>query len=163
MVFGLSPFTWFHTIISMIALVAGFPVLFGLIEGRLRNGWTALFLVTAVATDVTGFMFPFETLLPSHYLGILSLLVLAAAVLGRYTFRLAGAWRWIYAAAVGAALYFLVFVTIVQAFGKIAALHTLAPTQSELPFTAAQGVALAVFVVLSVAAARRIRPNVLPS
>jgi hypothetical protein len=163
MLLGLSPFTWFHTIISLIALVAGFPVLFGLIVGRLRSGWALVFLVTAVATDITGFMFPFDKVLPSHILGVISLVVLALAIFAQYSFHLVGAWRWIYAASIAAAQFFLVFVTIAQAFGKFPALHALAPTQSEPPFAIAEGIALLVFIALGVVAARKFRPGVLPA
>jgi hypothetical protein len=51
--------------------------------------------------------------------------------------------------------YLLAFVTIVQAFQKIPALHALAPTQSELPFAVAQLLALVVFVGLGFAAMRK--------
>jgi len=56
------------------------------------------------------------------------------------------------------ALWFNVFVLIVQSFMKIAALKALAPTQSEPPFQIAQGAALALFVVLAILAVRQFRP-----
>jgi hypothetical protein len=98
---------------------------------------------------------PADRLLPSHVLGIISLVVLAAAIAARYAFHLAGAWRWIYAVGVVVALYLDVFVAVVQAFQKIPALHALAPTQSEPPFAIVQIAVLVAFVVLGLLAVRR--------
>jgi len=55
------------------------------------------------------------------------------------------------------ALYFNVFVLVVQAFLKVPVLHALAPTQAELPFAAAQGLVLAGFVALAIGALRQLR------
>src|SRR5665648_158433 len=98
MILGLSfeNFTLLHTVISLIGILSGIIVLFGMLEGRNSSAMTALFLATTVLTSVTGFFFPFTTLLPSHIVGILSLVLLAAAIAGLYVFRLDGAWRWIY-------------------------------------------------------------------
>jgi hypothetical protein len=56
------------------------------------------------------------------------------------------------------ALWFNVFVLIVQSFMKISALKALAPTQSEPPFQIAQGAALVLFVILAIFAVRQFRP-----
>ena len=122
------------------------------------DGWTALFLATTVLTSVTGFFFPTDQLLPSHIVGILSLVVLAAALLALYAYRLRGPWRWIYVATAVAALYLNVFVGVVQAFQKLPFLKSLAPTQSEPPFLVAQAVVLLIFVVLGILAVRSFRP-----
>jgi hypothetical protein len=133
----------FHTWLSLIAIVAGIVVIIDLIRGPARPTWTAVFLLTALATSATGFVLPFERVLPSHIVGGIALVVLAVALLAQYRFRLAGAWRWIYAVAAIASVYLLVFVGVVQVFSKIPALHALAPTQSEAPFAAAQLAVLA--------------------
>lgn len=159
MILGMSTFTFIHTALSLVALVAGIFVMIGLLGSKTLDGWTALFLATAVATSATGFGFPFDHFLPSHWVGVISLVVLALAILGRYVFHFAGAWRWVYAVGVVLALYLDVFVAIVQAFLKIPALTPLAPTQSEPPFAIAQGVALVIFVVLAIAAARKFHPD----
>jgi hypothetical protein len=151
----MSTFVLVHVVISLIALVSGFVVVYGLLTSRQLEGWTLIYLVTIVATSVTGFFLPADRFLPSHAVGIISLVILAAAIAGRYVFHLAGAWRWIYAAGLVAALYLDAFVAIVQAFQKISALHALAPTQSEPPFAIVQVVVLVAFVVLGVLAARR--------
>jgi hypothetical protein len=109
-------------------------------------------------TSVTGFFFPFEHLLPSHIVGIVSLAVLAAAIVALYSGRLAGGWRWIYVVTAVLALYLNVFVAVVQAFQKIAFLHGLAPTQSEPPFAVAQGAVLIIFIVLGIVAVKRFHP-----
>jgi hypothetical protein len=84
-----------HVLISLIGIGSGFVAMYGLLIGKRLDGWTALFLVTTVATSVTGFGFPFDHLLPSHKVGITSLVALALAILARYGFHLAGARRWI--------------------------------------------------------------------
>jgi hypothetical protein len=111
--------------------------------------------VTAILTSVTGFFFPFDRFLPSHWFGVISLIALAGAILARYRFLYAGAWRWLYVLTMLIGTYLLAFVTIVQAFQKIPALHALAPTQSELPFAVAQLVTLAVFLGLGLLAIRK--------
>src|SRR6202166_1451442 len=90
---SLSALTLIHVVISLIGIVSGLVVTFGLLRSQRMDGLTALFLVTTVATSVTGFLFPFHKLLPSHILGIISLVLLAFAIAGRYKFQLAGGWR----------------------------------------------------------------------
>jgi hypothetical protein len=153
----MSTFTLIHVVISLIALVSGFVAVYGLLTSRQLAGWTLTYLVTIVATSVTGFFLPADRFLPSHAVGIISLVILAAAIAGRYVFHLAGAWRWIYAAGMVAALYLNTFVGVVQAFQKIPALHALAPTQSEPPFAIVQVAVLIAFVAVGILAALRHR------
>ena len=114
MILGLSAFTWVHTIISIVALITGIVVVAGLFASRTLDGWTALYLASAVATSVTGFFFAADAFGASQWVGVISLVALALAILARYVFRFAGAWRWIYAVGVVLGLYFLVFVTVAQ-------------------------------------------------
>src|SRR5258706_11417977 len=130
---SLSTFTLVHVVLSLVGIGSGFVVLYGLLVGKRLDGWTALFLVTTVATSATGFGFPFDHLLPSHKVGIVSLLVLAIAIAARYPLHLAGAWRRVYVVCAVVALYFNVFVGVVQAFLKIPALNAMAPKQTEPP------------------------------
>ncbi len=152
---SLSTYTLIHVIISLAGIGSGFIVMYGLLNSKRLDGWTAIFLTTTVLTSVTGFLFPFEKLLPSHILGGMSLVVLAIAIWARYGGRLAGASRWIYVVTAALALYFNCFVAVVQGFAKIPALHALAPTQKEPPFLVAQLVVLALFVWLTILASRR--------
>jgi hypothetical protein len=153
-IFDPSTFTGIHSDLSVIALIAGVVVVIGLIRSRLLPLWTEVFLATAVLTSATGFGFQRSAIMPSHVIGAIALAVLLVAILALYVFRLAGAWRWIYAVSAVVSLFFLVFVAIAQAFAKVPALHALAPTQSEPPFGIAQGVNLVIFVVLGIAAVR---------
>jgi hypothetical protein len=57
------------------------------------------------------------------------------------------------------ALYFNCFVFVVQSFEKVPALHALAPTQKEPPFAIAQLALMALFIVLTVMAVKRFRPE----
>jgi hypothetical protein len=155
----LRAYTIIHTLISLVGIFTGLVVLFGLLAGKRLDGWTKWFLITTVLTSVTGFFFPFHGFTPAIALGIMSLIVLAVAIFARYPRRLAGHWRWIYVVTAVIALYFNVFVLVVQTFEKIPALHALAPTQTEPPFKLTQLVVLAIFVLLGIAAAIRFRPT----
>ena len=157
---SLSTFTTLHVIISLIGIVTGLVVLLGMLGGRQFGSLTAIFLATTVLTSATGFLFPFNKLLPSHVVGIISLAVLAIALLALYGLHLAGAWRWIYVAAAVLALYLNVFVGVVQAFQKLAFLQPFAPTQTEAPFIVAQVVVVAIFVVLGFLAVKRFHPQI---
>jgi len=157
---SLSTFTTVHVIISLIAIVSGFIVLFGLFGSQRMPGMTALFLITTILTSVTGFLFPFEKLLPSHMVGIISLIVLAMACIALYVMKLAGPWRWIYTLTALIALYLNVFVLVIQSFLKIRPLHALAPSvpPSEPPFAILQGIVFLFFVLAIIGAVRRFRP-----
>lgn len=157
MILGVSTatYTLMHVLISLVGIGSGLIVMFGFLTGRQLNGMTAIFFVTTVLTSVTGFGFPVERLLPSHIVGIISLLVLAVAIPARYIFHLAGAWRWIYVVTAAIALYLNVFVLVVQLFEKVPSLKALAPTQKEAPFVIAQLIVMVIFVALTVVAAKR--------
>jgi hypothetical protein len=152
-------YTIIHTLISLVGIFTGFVVLFGLLAGERLDGWTKWFLITTVLTSVTGFGFPVHHFMPSHGVGIISLVVLAVAIYARCRRELAGAWRWIYVVGAMIALYLNVFVGVVQAFEKVPALKAMAPTQTEPPFKLTQLVVLALFIVLTVVAAIRFRPE----
>ena len=149
--------TKIHVVISLIGILTGLVVLIGLISGRRFNGWTAWFLVTTVATSVTGFFFPFHGVTPAIIVGIISLFLLAVAIFARYFRRFVGSWRAIYVVSAMIALYLNVFVLIVQLFQKVPSLKALAPTQTEPPFLVAQISTLLIFVFLTIAAAIRFR------
>lgn len=156
---SLATFTLLHVVISLIGILAGLVVLAEMLAGGRLGGWNAVFLATTVATSVTGFIFPAATFGPAHVLGAISLVVLAIAVFALYGKGLAGAWRAIYVVTAVLALYLNAFVAVVQAFQKLAFLAALAPTQSEPPFVAAQGVVLVAFLVLGFLAVRRFPPG----
>ena len=160
MILGLSTgaYTMLHVAISLLAIVAGLVVVALMIVGRLARAVTALFLATSVLTDVTGYFFQSKSFGPPHVVGAISLVVLAIALFALYSRGLAGAWRgtWVVCAVIG--LYLNVFVAVVQAFGKLPALHALAPNGTEPPFAVAQGLTLVLFVVLGVQAFRRFKP-----
>jgi hypothetical protein len=145
----------FHIFISLVGMFAGFVVLFGLLGGSLNAGWTALFLAATILTSVTGFPLPPFGFDPPRVVGVLSLGLLALAVIALYGFRLDGPWRLVFIFGSVAALYLNVFVGVTQAFQKLAFLQPLAPTLTEPPFLGTQLLVLAAFVLLGVLAARR--------
>ena len=158
---SLSTFTAVHVVISLIAIVSGVIVMFGLLGANRRPGLTATFLLFTILTSATGFLFPFEKLLPSHMIGIISLVLLAIACFALYGMKLSGAWRPIYVLTAMVSLYLNVFVLIVQSFLKLGPLHALAPSvpPSEPPFAIAQGIVLLFFVVVIIGALRRFHPT----
>jgi len=146
-------------LISLAAIFSGFVVVFGMLAGDRRDVWTKWFLVTAVATTITGFFFPFHGFTPAIGLGIISLPFLALTIFARYPKHLAGPWRWIYAIGAVICLYFNLFVLVVQAFEKIPVLHAVAPTQTESPFKLTQLVVLLLSTLLAIIAAIRFHPE----
>jgi hypothetical protein len=157
MISGLMAFTLFHVVLSLVGIFAGFVVVFGLLTAKPLDGWTAVFLWTTVLTSVTGFLFPVHGLLPSHVLGILSLIALAIAIYARYQRHIEGGWRPAYVISSVIALYLNVFVLVVQLYRKVPALKAIAPTQSEAPFKLTQLITLAFFALLAILAAIRFR------
>ena len=160
---SLSAFTTLHVVIGLIGIATGFIWLFAAANARSVPGWTAAFLLTTVATSVTGFLFPNLKIGPPVIFGVISLVVLTPAVLALYRYRLAGPWRWISIAGGAFALYLNSVVGVVQAFQKLTFLNALAPTQSEPPFLAAQGIVLMIVVGLTAVALKRFHPGSAPS
>jgi hypothetical protein len=158
----LRVYTIVHVLISLAGIFSGLVVLSGLLADKRLDVWTKWFLITTVATSVTGFAFPLHHFGAPHVVGIISLIVLAIAIYARYPGQLAGAWRWIYIVSALIALYLNVFVGVVQAFQKVPALQALAPTQTEPPFQVAQLVVLALFILLTVLAVIRFRDQPAP-
>ena len=156
---SISTFTTVHVILSLIGVAAGFVVVFGMIRGKHSGAWAAIFLATTVLTSVTGFPIPPFGFDPPRAVGVLSLVLLALAIVALYVFRLAGWWRLIYVATSTAALYLNCFVGVVQTFQKIYFFNSLAPTQSEPPFAIAQGAVLIIFILLGVLGVRKFSPS----
>ena len=158
MILGMSTasFTLIHMLISLTAAGSGFVVILGLLNRKLLDGWIAIFFTASILTVVTGFLFPFDRLLRSHVLGLLTLLVVTISVFVRVTSGLVGGWRAVYVLTLATALYFNCYAAVVQLFAKVPALKAKAPTQTEPPLMAAQFLVLAIFIVLAFVAAKRI-------
>jgi len=160
MIFGMDTYTFVHVLLSLIGIVAGFIVLFGLLTANRMSGWTAIFLATTLATTLTGFGFPYNGLTPAIGVGIVSTIVLVITIAARYAFRLRGSWRWIYAGGAVLSFYLNFFVLIAQSFQKIPALNAFAPTGSEPPFAITQGIALLALVIAGVLSLRTFKPAI---
>ena len=158
MIFGITTFTLIHVALSLIGIVAGLVVAGGLAAGKRLDRWAVVFLVTTILTSATGFGFPFVKFLPSHAVGIVSLVVLPVVIVAHYVKHFARGWRRIYVVGVVLATYLNVFVLVAQLFLRLPALRVAAPTQSEPPFAITQGLVLALFVWLAVAADKGFRP-----
>lgn len=157
MIFDLPTFTLIHVVLSLAGIFAGFVVVGGLMAGVRFKGWTALFLATTLLANATGFGFPFLTLLPSHILGAMSLVILPVAAAAWYWKHLAGPWRTVFVVGSVVALYFNVFVLVVQLFQKFPGLIAVAPTQKSPAFGATQLLVLVLFLVLGRAALKGFR------
>jgi hypothetical protein len=160
---SLSTFTTVHVIISLIAIVSGIIVMFGVLGSSRMPAMTAIFLLFTILTSATGFLIPpllSEKLLPSHMIGILSLVLLLIACIALYVMKLSGPWRWIYAVTAMISLYLNIFVLIIQAFLKVPALTAVAPGNppSGPVFAVIQGVVLVFFILVIIGAVRRFRP-----
>ena len=160
---SLATFVLVHVVISLVGVASGLIVMFGLLGSNRMSGLTALFLVTTILTSATGFLIPplvSEKLLPSHIIGLLSLVLLAIACFALYVQKLSGAWRWVYVLTALISLYLNVFVLVIQSFLKVPALHALAPSvpPSEPPFAIVQGIVLVFFAIVIIGAIRRFRP-----
>ncbi|HEU4627342.1 MAG TPA: hypothetical protein VFS52_21480 [Steroidobacteraceae bacterium] len=151
-------FTLLHVIISLIGIVAGAVVMRGLWSATRPDGSAVFFLTTTAATSVTGFLFHSASFGAAHFVGLISLAVLAVTILALYIYRLAGLWRGIYVAGAVLALYLNVFVGMVQAFQKLPFLHPFAPTGSEPPFVVTQLLVLGMFIALGIVATKRFHP-----
>lgn len=162
MVLGLPlyEFTLLHVAISVIGIVTGLLVVPRMLRSEPPGWLTHVFLATTVLTSVTGFLFPTPGFTPAKAFGVLSLVLLAAALAALFVFRLAGRWRWIYASTALAALYLNCFVLVVQAFQKVPGVAELAPTQSEPPFQIAQGALLAASLLVGYRVLKRFHPPV---
>jgi hypothetical protein len=158
MILGMTLFTFIHVAISLIAILSGLIVLFGMVNNNRMDMMTAIFLLFTVATSVTGFFFPIQGLTPALIVGTISIALLAVAIAGRYAFAMRGAWRWIYIATAVTAQYFNSFVLVVQSFLKIPVMHALAPSGSEAPFIIAQSIVPLFYVVAGYLAVKRFRP-----
>jgi hypothetical protein len=154
-----AAFTTLHVAISLAGIASGIVVLVGLLTSTALAFWTGVFLATTVLTSATGFFFHAEKVLPSHIVGVLSLVLLGVAIVALYAFGLAGAWRTVYVITAVTSLYLNVFVLVVQSFLKVPALHALAPKGSEPPFAIVQGLVLLAFVALGVLAVQRFHPE----
>jgi len=157
---SLSAFTTLHVVISLIAIVTGLVVMFGMLSSTKPGGLTGVFLLFTILTSVTGFMFPFNGVTPGILIGILSCILLAIACFAIYGQKLTGAWRWIYVLTALISLYLNVFVLVIQSFLKIPPLHELAPGNPPAgpSFAVVQGIVLVFFVIMIIQVWRRFRP-----
>jgi hypothetical protein len=153
----LNLFTLFHVVVSLAGIFSGCIVLAGFINDRALGCSNVFFLATTVTTSVTGFLFPVHHFMPSHGVGIVSLVVLSVALAALYRHHLAGAWRKTYVITAVLALYLNVFVLVAQLFQKVPALHVLAPQGSEPPFLMTQLAVLLFFLALGVCAVIRFK------
>jgi hypothetical protein len=159
---SLATFTLVHVLLSVVGIAAGLIVMERFLRNRVLGLSNTIFLVATILTSATGFLFPSKGVFTAaQMLGVISLVVLAIAALALYIGNLIGAWRWIYVVTATMALYFNVFVAVVQSFQKVGRLRILAPTQTEPPFAITQAAVLAFFLLLAMIALRRFRPPTL--
>lgn len=154
---NLASYTLIHVLLSLVGIICGLVVVGGFMAGVRFNRWIALFLTSTLLTNITGFGFPFVTLLPSHILGALSLIVLPVAMAALYLKHLAGIWRRVFVVLSILALYLNFFVLVAQLLQKIPVLAALAPNPQAPAFGAAQLIVLLLFLGLGWAADKRFR------
>lgn len=155
--------TMFHVAASLIGIRTGASVVLGLLRSQLNAKVVAWFLASTAAAVASGFLFnPGKVTMGVIGLGqidgLLSLIVLVPTWLALYRHRLAGNWRWIYAAGATALLYLNMVILVLQLFAKIAFLRALVSGPSDPLFVAVQAVLLAVFMLLTRSAINRFNP-----
>jgi uncharacterized membrane protein len=159
----MSTLVLIHVLISLVGIVTGLVVMFRMLGSDRAGGLTAIFLIFTILTNVTGFFIPpflYDKFLPSHAIGILSLVLLAIACLALYGQNLAGKWRWIYVVTALISLYLNCFVLVIQSFLKIPALTALAPGNppSGPVFGVVQLIVLAFFAFMTFRAVKQFHP-----
>jgi hypothetical protein len=145
-----------HVTLSLLALACGLVLVMGLIAGRQTDALAAVYFASAAVAVATGFVIGTGFGVP-QLLGVAAAIELTIAIVARYALRLAAIWRPIFAVATVASVHLFVFFTIGEAFLRFAALKTLAPTLTELPFALAQLAGIVLFAALAIAAAARFR------
>ncbi len=163
MLIPLPAFTLLHVLLSLLGILAGLVVIGGLMSGTRLNGWIATFLATTILTNATGFFFPSARILPSHIVGGISLVILPIAAAALYWKRLAGGWWTTFVVLSVVAVYFNVFVLVVQLFQKFPLLIVVAPTQQAPAFIVTQLIVLGLFIVLGRAALRGFAAERMPT
>ena len=158
MILGLPPLVFIHTLISLVGIVLGFIVMKGLFANDRMDSMTGWFLAMTILTSATGFILPANKIMPSHIVGVISLVILAVACYARYSKRMAGGWRVTWLTTAIMAQWFNCFVLVAQLFLKVPALHELAPEGNEPPFAIAQGVVLLAFIAAGVVSLKKFRP-----
>jgi hypothetical protein len=158
MFFGVSTLQTFHVLISIIGIVTGLVVVWGLFSSRRMSTLTAIFLVTTLLTNLTGFVFPFKGFTPAIGVGIIGTVVMVLCLAARYLKQMENGWRGIYVITAVISLYFNLFVLVVQLFLKVPALNAYAPTGSEPHFAAVQGLVLLLCIGAGFVAFRRFHP-----
>ena len=155
---SISAFTTLHVVISLIGILTGLIVVWGMLTANKVSSLTFIFLLTTLLTTLTGFLFPITAFTPAIGVGIFSTVVLVVTLLALYVFRLRGPWRWVYVGGAVLALYLNVFVLVVQSFLKVPALNALAPNGNEPPFAVTQGIVLVLFILAGLVSLRRFHP-----
>ena len=152
-----------HVVISLVAIVAGLIVMFKMLASDRVSGLTGIFLLLTILTNVTGFFIPpflQDKFLPSHAIGILSLVLLAIACVALYSQHLSGMWRWVYVVTALVSLYLNCFVLVIQTFLKVPVLHEIAPgaPPSGPVFGVVQLIVLGFFALMTFRAVKRFHP-----
>jgi hypothetical protein len=142
----MSAFTIFHTAVSLLAIVSGIVVAYGLLTGQRHERSTLAYLIATIVTLVTGFLFPYHGFIPT--------------VAARYRYHMAGWWRPVFVVGSVVLLYFNCLVLIVQSFQKVPSLNALAPTGAEPIVAICQSVLLLVFLIVGFFSIRRFRPSI---
>ena len=157
----MSGLTLFHVIVSLIAIVSGIGVAYGLIVSRRYERCTFVYMVSTIVTLLTGFFFPYHGFTPAIGIGILCTLIFIPTAIARYTFHMNGIWRPVFIVGSLVLFFFNSLVLIVQSFQKIPALNAFAPNGNEPPIMVAQAALLVVFLIVGFFSVRRFHPTLL--
>ncbi|MGB3418416.1 MAG: hypothetical protein WBA36_17215 [Mesorhizobium sp.] len=158
MFFGVSSLQTFHVLVSLVGIASGLAVVLGLFSSSRMSSLTAIFLLTTLLTNLTGFLFPFKGFTPAIDVGIMGTIIIAVCLAARYLKRMENGWRGVYVVTAVLSLYFNLFVLVVQLFQKVPALNAYAPTGTEPPFAIVQGLVLLACLAAGFVAFKRFHP-----
>ena len=149
----LNALTVVHVVLSLIGIGSGVVAIYGLLKAKTPARWTQAFQATTAATSQTGFLFPFSR----RYACSGPRRPLSYRPENRESFDLSppspGDLAPDLCDHVLMALYFNVFVLVVQLFRRVPVLSAMAPTQSEPPCQIAQLAVLLPFATIGIRAA----------
>jgi hypothetical protein len=150
----MPPTTLIHVALSLIAIVTGCAVCYGLGRGMPFASWTHSFLFSTLLMLVTGFALPISGVTPAVVIDVICIVLLLATAIPLYLRAAAGLWKLVYIVGVVMLVYLNWLVLIAQLFQKVPALNMLAPTGGEPVAIIAQAVLKIVFIVVGVVCVR---------
>jgi uncharacterized membrane protein len=161
--FGITPFGMFHTVISLIAWVAGFTALAKYHEIGLATAPGRTYVLLTIATCVSGlFIFRHGTFGVPHAIAVLTLIVLILAIAAEKRAIFGRLSRYVSVVGYSATLFLHMIPGFTETATRIPPGAPLASGPEAPGLRAAVGVAFLVFLIGAALQVRRIRRETSP-